>query len=1043
MKSLIALCLRRPITVTAFYVLLVVLAGIAYMRLPVTLLPDLQYPSLAVWTSYSDVPPERVERAITERIEEQVAGTAGLLRVTSRSQLGGSLVRLDFGWTTDLDMALLDVREQIDRLGDSLPDEAERPVVLRLDPSDRPIMMVALREDEKLATEDGTRRAQNTSRNPQSKTRNRQDLVSLKQIGREVIARRLEQIDDVARARVTGGFERRIEIIVDPARLAVQDVSIDQIGIALRNANIALPGGMIRRGPFRYAVEVSGEFEGLEDIAASIIKQRGDTPVRLRDVAVVHDGVEERRGLVRLDGTETLLLLVERRPDANTVLVAGEVRAVLDELEVELSGIRLDVVVDESVFIKQAIGGVTQALMLGGLLAIIVLFVFLRRPRALLAVAVAVPLSLGITLVLFDLFDVTFNLISLSGLALGVGMLVDNGIVVVENIARLREEGYSPLEAALSGTVEVAGAIATSTLTTIAVFFPITFVEGLAGRLFRDQSLAVICSLLASLLVALTAVPLVAARDRRPTSSSKDGTKNPSGLRNSWLMAAYERALAWSLDHRGGVLAVCALMLLAAGILGWYLPREVIPKADQGRVEVRITLPPDADLPLVSARSGVLENQLATRGLVRHVLADLGERDEARLDLDPRPPYEGDIILLVTEGSRADEVIAEVQALNVSADMSVEAQQVQTQLETLLSSEEADLLIDLVSEDRREADAVVDRVLATLQAYPELTNVRRADAAAVPAYRLHFRRDNMARFGVSPSILRTYLEAGAQGHRATELRTVNEEVPIVIRARHIDSVEDLLAERIPTKHGLLPLGTFIKAVFVELPAALIRTEQVPIVRMTADIAAGADLASAAEAVEETFASALPMGVRGRVGGATEAFASSLRAVGWSLLLSLLLVYLILAAQFESLLQPCVILVTVPLAAAGVALALGVTGQTVNLMSLTGCVVLVGIVVNDAIIKVDFINQRRALGMPLREAIVAAGHDRVRPILMTTITTVLGLLPLVLRLGEGAELRAPLAIAIVGGLTSATLLTLLVVPVLYRYVSGINRRITPS
>ena len=1019
MKAFISLCLRRPVTVAAFYILLMVLAAVAYVRLPVALLPDLRYPGLVVWTAYPDVPPDRVERAVTERIEEAVAGTAGLIRITSRTLLGGSLVHLDFGWNTNLNLALLDVREQIDRLGEMLPEEADRPVVLHLDPGDRPIMMVALRE-----AGDELRRAEETPSSPQ-------DLVGLKQIGREIIARRLEQLHDVARVQVTGGFERRIEILVDPARLATYDVSLDQIAQALRAANVALPGGMIRRGPFRYAVEISGEFQGTDDIAAAIIMQVETTPVRLRDVAEVREGVDERRGLVRLDGAETLLLLIERRPEANVVRAAEEVRRVLDELEAELPGVRLNVVVDESIFIEEAIGGVTQAVLLGSLLAIIILFVFLRRPRALLAVAVAVPLSIGITLVLFEFFDVTFNLISLSGLALGVGMLVDNAIVVVENIARLREAGQSPLEAARNGTAEVAGAITASTLTTIAVFLPITFVEGLAGRLFRDQSLAVVCSLLASLLVALTVVALIASRDRRPATANPNES---TGLKPSRLLAIYERALGWSLDHRSLVLAGCAALLLATGLLAWHLPREVIPKTDQGRVEVRLALPTDADLPLMSARTRALEEQLHARGYARHVLADLGERDEARLDLDPRPPYEGDLVLLLPPDRRAEEIIAAVQTLDHPDDVALKAQPVQTQLDALLTSDEADLLIDLIAEERREAEAVVDGLMAALAARAELANVRRADAASVPAYRLSFRRDAMSRHGVSPATLTSYLEAGARGRRATELRTINEEIPIVLRSRHIDSLERLLAERIPTPSGLLPLGTFVEATSVALPAALVRTGQASVVRLTADVAPGADLASASEAVEDAFA-ALPTGVRGRVGGATEAFRSSLRAVGLSLLLSLLLVYLILAAQFANLTQPLVILMTVPLAVAGVALVLGLTGQTINLMSLTGCVVLVGIVVNDAIIKVDFINQRRAAGLSLRAAILAAGHDRVRPILMTTITTVLGLLPLALGFGQGAELRAPLAIVIVGGLTSASLLTLLVVPVLYATVAG--------
>ncbi|MCY4158563.1 MAG: efflux RND transporter permease subunit, partial [Bacteroidetes bacterium] len=628
MKSFISSCLNRPVAVTAFYILAMVLAVVAYVRLPVALLPDLRYPGLVVWTSYPDVPPDRVERAVTERIEQAVAGTAGLTRITSRTLLGGSLVHMQFGWNSDLDLALLDVRENLDRLGDLFPREASRPAVLHLDPGDRPIMVIALRSRDDLVGE-------NTP----------EDLVELKRRGRDLIARRLEQLGDVARVQVTGGFDRRIEVEIDPDQKLAYGIGLRQIASQLEGSNVALQGGVIRRGPFRYPVEISGEFKDTEDIAETIISTRNNIPIRLRDIAKVRDGVADRRGMVRLDGAETLLLLVERKADANVVRAVEEIRMVLAELEEEYEQISLEVIVDESEFIKGAIGGVTQAVLLGGILAIFVLFTFLRRLRALLAAAVAVPLSLGVTLVFFEPLDVTFNMISLSGLALGAGMLVDNAIVVIENISRLREQGQSLLQAARNGASEVAGAITASTLTTIAVFLPITLVEGLAGRLFRDQSLAVVCSLLASLLVALTVVPLIVSRGK----SSSASTLHQSATGSRWL-ARYERALSWSLDHRWAVMMFCTLLLMGAGLLIINLPREVIPKTEQGRVDVRITLPTDADLSMVAARAGDIETQARFRGWAERVLADLGERDQARLDLDPRPPYEGDITLLLPSG---------------------------------------------------------------------------------------------------------------------------------------------------------------------------------------------------------------------------------------------------------------------------------------------------------------------------------------------------------------------------------------------------------
>lgn len=1020
MNRFIDFCFDRPVTVTAVFLLFGALAATAWVRIPVALLPELRYPALMVWTAYPDVPPDRVERAVTERIEEAVASVAGLQQITARSQLGGSLVRVDLDWNTNLDLALLDIREQLDRLGGSLPEEAERPAVLRLDPSNRPIMVLSF-----------------------SSAAAASDLTDLKQLAEDVVARRLEQLDGVARVRVTGGFDRQVDVILDPARLAVYGITLDEVGAALRSANVQLPGGFIMRGPFRYVVEVSGEFRGVNDIADAVVAYNGDLPVRTSDIADVRESTVDRRGLVRLDGDETLLLLVERRPDGNTVQTAEEVRAALDDLRAELPGVRLDVLIDDSEFIASSIAGVTQSVVIGGILAVLVLLVFLRRIRVLVAVAISIPLSLLIALMLFDMLGVSFNMISLSGLALGVGMLVDNAIVVVENITRLRQSGVPQAQAGRQGTKEVASAITSSTLTTIAVFLPITFVEGLAGRLFRDQSLAVVCSLSASLLVALTVVPLVAAWSRR-SKAEKSAERTAAfqseaeaavkgGASISPLIEVYERGLEWCMDHRGRV-AIGSVGLVVAGLLvGYLLPREVVPETEQGRVQLHLTMSSDSDLPLVSARAQPIERRAAARPEVQHVLADLGERDESRLELEPRPPYEADITLIMKPGYASREVatsLIEELGPGSAGDLLVEVRPVQTQLEALLTRGVGDLYIDLVSEDRRDAESIVDEVLARLQSESALRNVHRFDFERVPAYRVTFRRDEMARHGVPTGVVTAKLEASGRGREVTALRSINETVPIVLRARAFESVESLLRERIQTRSGLLPLGAFVEVTEVDLPSDLLRIDQASIIRVVADIAPGAELRRATRAVNEVLDDLLPANVRATLRGATDAFNDGLRALGVSLLLSVLLVYLILAAQFESLVQPIVIMLAVPLAAAGVVLTLWITGQSLNLMSLTGCVVLVGIVVNDAILKVDFINQLRRQGMPKRQAIVTAGRNRVRPVIMTTATTVLGLTPMAIGLGAGAALQAPLAIAIIGGLLASTILTLFVVPVYY-------------
>jgi HAE1 family hydrophobic/amphiphilic exporter-1 len=1002
--------LRRPIGVISFYILVLALAVAAIIRLPVALFPSLRYPLLVVWTAFPEAAPDQVERAVTEVIEEALAGTSGLAGITSRSQLGGSLVRLDFGWNIDLDLAALELREKLDRIAGALPDSSERPLVLRVDSSDRPILLLALSSDDAAAGRKGLATPQ--------------ESLQLKQLAREVVARRLEQLPGVARVRVTGGHEPEIGVEVSAEGMAAYGVDLEQIAQALREANVVLSGGVVRNGPFYYPVEVSGEFRNAEEVAETVVSAPGDPPVRLREIAKVREGTARRRGMVRLDGRETLLLLVERRPDANIVQTARDVREALAGLRTELPGIRLDPVVDESLFIESAIGWMTFDLVAGGILTILILLVFLRRPQALLATALAVPLSLALTFVLFDLLGITFNLISLSGLALGVGLLLDNSTVVVENIARLREEGVESREAARRGAAEVAGPITASTLTTVAVFLPITLVEGLAGRLFRDQSLAIVCSVLASLLVALTVVPLIAASDRGAAG-------DPARQAGHTVLRLYERSLIWCLRHPRRTLIGTGILLAITSGIALRLPRETVPRDDEGRVEVSLTLPTDADLDLVSMRALPIENSARAWPGVKHVLADLGERDDARLEIDPRPMYRSTLTLVLDPEAPSSETLSRLRDLEAPSDVALEARSVRPQIESLLVLDEADLLIDLVAADRSASEQAFPRLFAALNERKELKNLARTDPQGVPSYRIDLDRDAIVRLGARSAVLQTYLEAAARGVPATRLLSGSEEIPVVLQTRSFDSMNRLLGERVPTATGLLPLRSFLRVTQVSVPAVLLRARQGPILRLTADTAPRASLQEAVRAVEETVRRLrLPDSVRVHVGGANDAFRQSLVAVAKTLLLSLLLVYLILAAQFESLIHPFVILAAVPLAATGVVLSLALTGQSWNLMSLTACVVVVGIVDNDAIVKVDFINRARQAGLTVEEAILQAGHHRFRPIVMNTLTAVLGLLPLALGLGQGGGLQSPLAITIIGGLVSATALTLVVVPVVY-------------
>lgn len=1000
MEKLLGKILRRPVALQAFYAGLLVVAVVAIIRLPVALLPSIAHPSVAVWTAYPDAAPEKVERAVTEVLEEGLAGITELRRLRGSSQLGGSLIRLDFGWNTDLDLVTLEIRRQLDRLLSVLPEAAERPLLIPLDPGRRPLMVITLSLEQGSGDE---------------------ALTTLGEGPVEVVSRRLEQIPGVSRVRRGGGQHRQLEVELSPERLAAHGLEIDALAQAIDATNIELAGGMIRQGPFRYAVEVRGELATVDDLAQVVVSAAGQPTVRLHQIAAVRWGLEERRGLLRLDGREVLALQVERRRDANAVETAAQARRALVELGQQLPGVLLETVVDESVAVRSALAGATQALVWGGLLAVAVLFLFLRRGRSLVALAVSVPLSLALSLVLFDLLGVSLNLLSLSGLALGVGMLVDNAIVVVEHISRLRDEGLPAPVAARRGAVEVAPAITASTLTTLAVFLPLAAVEGLAGRLFRDQALAVVCSLLASLFVALTAVPGILSdgrRDRRATPAAAP-----------WVARA-EAMVGTSLGHGSRVLAAACVLLMAGAWMAHALPREVLPASEQGRLELRLGLPTDATLELVSERSAQLEDELASWPEVEHVLADLGERDDAHLEIDRRPPYAGDLTVVLAPGVASAPLLARLEQWPGPLDLSVEARGVRDELEALLTRDGSDLVVELLADRRTTAEAAVPALVATLESSPVLANVAPVAALGVPAVRLEPRRGALMRYGVAADRLGLYLEAAARGIEATRLRSDGRDFPVRLTHTPAEGLAGLLGERVPSAAGLVPLGELVTSTRVEVPAVLTRRDRAPVVQVAADVAAGAGLAEATTVVEAAF-STLPPGVSGRLVGANETFREGLSSVAWSLAVSTLLVYLLLAAQFESLVQPLVILAVVPLALAGVAPVLWATGGSWNLMSLTGCVVLVGIAVNDAIIKVDAINRARLVETGLDEAIRRAGRERVRPVLMTTATTVLGLLPLALGWGAGAGLRSPVAVVLIGGLLFATLITLTVVPVLYR------------
>ena len=1139
--SLPELSIRRPVATTMFYVAVAVLGIVSFVRLPIDLLPDIAFPTLSVWTNYRGAGPTEVERYVTDPIEEQLGRVPGVRRVTSTSREGQSLVRLQFGWGTDMEFAALHVREQLEDLRNSLPETADRPDILTSDPTSDPILTVAV-------TGEG--------------------LEPLAQLSETVLKRRLEQLDGVSLAAVTGAPERELRVVVDPDRLQAHGLSLSDITSALDQANYSAPGGMIRRGRFQYSLRTMGQFTDVDQLREVTVGPEGGSgggaagrgsgaagsgrpgsggrggsagtpaPVRLDQVATVLDTVADAQTISRFDGQPAIGLQVYKESGTNTVRVAGQVRATLDQLRSEYPGIHLTVASSQAVFIRQAISNVVQSLLLGGLLAFLVLFLFLRDPRYPVAIGLSIPISVLAAFALCYFANVSLNVMSLGGLALGVGMLVDNSIVVLENVFRHREEeGAGARLAASRGASEVAGAITASTLTTVAVFGPVLYVKGVAGALFGDLSLAVAFSLLASLLVALTLLPVMAARFGSwrplegaagsagragtgetagtpvppPAGSAGGGGSPPPGrlpapggrvlrgirvaarwsaaattgaargarfvggsVRDSYrelyhacgravarvttpvfeafdrrfrrFAARYEAALEWSLEHRGAVLGWTAGLLVAAVLLGETLPRSLMPRVNEGAFRVDLQLPTGTPLPVTSRTAARIEGVLRdTRG-VESVFARVGRARSSEVAATELSGVSTAAleVQLASGAPPARDVVASVRRRIAAAGVDPRYVSFETgrasSLGRALGAGEADLAVQVKGESLDELVAVAESARARLAGSPHFADPRVDLRRTQPELAVDIDRDAVARYGLTVRQVADQVEAylrGAQTTRPFSEFSRKVGIRVVLPAAARTDLPDVLGLTV----GGVPLSALVRAHRDYAPVEIRHDGQARTVQVLADVTGTGLSRAVAEARSRLASLQAPAGISVRVGGQNEEMRESFRSLLFAFGLALLLVYLILAAQFESVRQPLVVLISVPLAAIGAVPALWVARDGLNVMSGIGLVILIGIVVNDAIVKVDFINQRRSAGLTLRAAILEAGRLRLRPIVMTTVTTVFGLLPMALGWGAGADLRAPLAVAVIGGLTASTLLTLIVVPVVYSLVAGRGEGVT--
>jgi HAE1 family hydrophobic/amphiphilic exporter-1 len=1020
---MIALAVRRRVTVIMAALAVTAFGVVGYQRLPLELFPDIAYPSITVQTDFPDTAPQEVENLITRPVEEAVGVLRGLQSVHSVSRPGVSEVTLEFAWDSDMDMLSMEVREKLDRL--ILPEGAEDPIVLRFDPSLDPIMRLALSGSA--------------------------GLNEMRRLADRKIKQDFETIKGVAAAQVKGGFEDEVQIEVDQERLATLGIPLDRIRQVVGVSNVNLPGGALRSEQSQFLIRTMNEFDTVDEIGELIIWQESDRMVRLQDVAVVRMGVKEREEITRVGGEECVEVAMYKEGDANTVTVAKLIREKLAEWEDKLPpGTRLTVLFDQSHFIEQAIKEVRAAAVIGGILAIIVLFLFLRDPRSTIIIATSIPLSVIATFLLMYRLDISLNIMSLGGLTLGIGMLVDNSIVVLESIFRKKRLGMQHARAAVVGTAEVGPAVVASTLTTVAVFLPIVFVEGIAGQLFKDQAMTVTISLLASLLVAVTLIPMLSAvgarlgvlgstgdQDLAAATSPIDTGSDAAGSASTaftlgWFSRGYDRLLRGAIQRRAVTLVLGFGLFFASLAAIRLIGTELIPQLSEGEFYFEVNMPEGTSIFATDRVVQQMEQAAAAEDGIDHHYSTVGSRLVAGgMSLNTKGEHLGQINVAMRD--RADDVgeLATIQSLRDQfsgiPDLDVKFGRpayfsLKTPIEVVLYGDNLEMLRDYSLD-----------LANRLTSVPGLVDVRSSLEAGNPELQVVFNRAKLAALGLDMGVLSETLRNRVQGVVPTRFKEEDRQIDVRIR-----NVEDNRSSRNDVRNLILPgpdgqpirLSTVAEVHLDRGPAEIHRLQQQRAAVITANLK-NRSLGGAVKDIEGAIAGTpAPTGITNELGGQNKEMQVSFASLRFALALAIFLVYLVMAATFESFLHPFIVLFTIPLALVGVVAGLLATGTTITVIVLIGTIMLVGIVVNNAIVLIDAINRLRRAGVDKREAVIRAGHIRLRPIMMTTLTTILALLPMAIAWGEGAELRSPLAITVASGLALSTLLTLVVIPAAY-------------
>ncbi|MCC8189666.1 MAG: efflux RND transporter permease subunit [Planctomycetes bacterium] len=1022
--------IHRPIFTTMVTLIVVIIGGISLTKLPIDLMPDITNPVISIRTEYENASPEVVEELVTRPIEEAMAAVPGAEEVSSTSSEGNSNVTVKFTWGTDLDVAVSDVRDRIDRVINRLPDDCDRPILYKFDFASMPIVFIGISSE--------------------------MDPVEMRTLIDDQIKFRLESINGVASMTLSGGREREISVDIDPYRLRAMGVSLDRVMTVLQRANINRPAGYVDSGNHEITIRAPGEFETVEEVRDTVIFMVDGAPVRIGDIATVTDGMNRIRRISRIDGQDGIRAAIMKQSGSNTVEVAAKVVEELDRLREEYTNLNIKIIVNSADYINNSIDNVSSSAILGGLLAIVIVLVFLRNVLSTLVIAVSIPVSIIATFAVLYLDGLTLNLMTLGGLALGVGMLVDNSIVVLENIYRIREEeGLSPEASAEKGTGEVVSSIIASTLTTLVVFLPLTFIEGMAGLMFREFAVVVAFSLICSLAAAIFLVPMLATRMMR---LQRDGEAtgwikrlfdiSERGFRA--MESEYRGLITWCLDNRWSTLAATLVLLIGSLALVTKIDSEQMPKTDEGNLIIEAEMDTGVRLDLMSERTRILERMVvANVPELRALIATIGgsswrgvSTHEASLN-----------VRMGTRGQRrragmrtTEQVAGDLRALlSDIPGMEIRVREGRSFGRAGMGSSSEPVEVEIRGYNMDLAEDVAHQALVIMKGIHGVADARITREGRVPEAQLIIDRQKAADLGLWMEDISTFLEICMAGKEAAQFRIDGKEHPIMVRLRDSEkmTVDELLGLSIANADGnQVSLRNVVNVVYDRGPTVIDRKNQQRITVLKGALTGQRALGSVMEDLKaELRAIPLPSGFSLDYGTEYQDQQDMMYDLTFGVILALVLVYMVMACQFESLRDPFVVMFSVPLAAIGVTIILFLTGTTINMQSMIGCIMLGGVVVNNAIILVDYANLlRRRDGYSVRTALEEAGRRRLRPILMTALTTIIGLIPLAMGWGDGGEAQAPMARVVVGGLLTSTFITLLVVPVVYSLLETKRERL---